>query len=101
MPADRDVEDRSNDNWGIFEFGDAKGLPFLDNTVSGTTRGDGEDEVENGEEHAKRLSFTLAPELALSSLPFGQRRGGVALNTVKIFPFTLVPEPADSSLPFG
>lgn len=42
-----------------FEVGNNTGLPFNDNTVMGTTRGDGEDEVENGEENAP------------SSLPLG------------------------------
>ena len=53
-------------------FGDTMGLPSLDNTVRGTTRGDGE-EVENGEEHVIELIlvFILVTELAASSLPLG------------------------------
>mmetsp|Transcript_30333 Transcript_30333/g.51684 ORF Transcript_30333/g.51684 Transcript_30333/m.51684 type:complete len:94 (-) Transcript_30333:1053-1334(-) len=67
IKGDGDEEDGSY-NCGVFNFGDIKELPSLDNTVRGTTRGDGEAE-ENGDDAAD--IFTLVLELDVSSLPLG------------------------------
>ena len=68
MPTGRD-KDGSNSNTDIFVLGDTTGLPFLDSTVRGTTRGDGEEE--KAEEFAKVFSFALEPMLRASSLLLG------------------------------
>ena len=64
-------------------LGDMAGLPplFLDRTVSGTKRSDGD--AEFSEEHVQEVvSFTLVPMLlSVSSLPMGYRLGGNVLKT--------------------
>ena len=57
-------------------LGDIAGLElllFLDRTVSGTTRGDGEAEFneEHAQEEVEVSLFTLVPILSVSSLPMG------------------------------
>lgn len=87
---DRDGDDASN---AACAWGSLPGLPSLDNTVRGTTRGDGD--AVNGEEHnvkVEELSATLlrtvpvhenalVEHVVSSSRPLGYKRGGRALKT--------------------
>lgn len=93
------VDDDDASNAACAAWGSLPGLPSLDNTVRGTTRGDGD--AVNGEEHnvkvvdellsATPLLRTVDPvhENALveqhvvlsSSRPLGYKRGGRALKT--------------------
>jgi len=69
-----EVADGPNNIMGI--LGDIAGLAlllFLDRTVSGTTRGDGEAEFieEHAHDEVVVSLFTLVPILSVSSLPMG------------------------------
>ena len=92
------VDDDDASNAACSDWGSLPGLPSLDNTVRGTTRGDGD--AVNGEEHndvkvEELLSATpLRTEFPVhenalveqhvvvsSSRPLGYKRGGRALKT--------------------
>ena len=92
-----DREDDDASNAACSDWGSLPGLPSLDNTVRGTTRGDGD--AVNGEEHNVKVDELLSATLlrtefpvhenalveqhvvVSSSRPLGYKRGGRALKT--------------------